>query len=219
LIAVNLAGTAFGFYYYLPQFGAVQPFLWPLVADSPVATLVFALCLVARETDRGLTWLEAFAFLSNVKYGLWTAAVLLLLHDGFLASVSSGMYVFLLLSHLGMAAQALALTDTGFDTEPIFGATGFYAVNDLVDYTDVLVPPIHSLLPGQRLVEGSFTHAEGHVTAAVSAVADHPVRPGARGRGFVRAGAAARLRVLGPNRRESNGHQPRISRRNEIAIR
>ena len=41
IVAINLAGTAFGFWYYILQFRLEPVLSWPVVQDSPVTTSVF----------------------------------------------------------------------------------------------------------------------------------------------------------------------------------
>jgi len=43
IVAVNLAGTAFGFWYYRGQFARTPAELWVFVPDSPAATLLIAI--------------------------------------------------------------------------------------------------------------------------------------------------------------------------------
>jgi uncharacterized membrane protein YpjA len=171
LIGVNAAGAAFGFYYYIPQLSVVSTQLWLLVADSPIATLLFAAALGSSLIGSGSRLLSSMAFLANMKYGLWTVAVLLIFSDGFLSSTSSPMYLFLLLSHLGMAAQVFLLDRVSeFSKKGLVAGTAFYAVNDIADYTSVLGRPLHSLLPGQEVVAGSYAHTSVHGPAGAAAV-------------------------------------------------
>ena len=171
LISVNVAGAAFGFYYYTPQLGVVPTHLWLLVADSPIATLLFAAALGFTLIGSGSRLLSSMAFVANLKYGLWTAAVLLIFSDGFLSSTSAPMYLFLLLSHLGMAAQVFLLDGvSGFSKKGLAAGAAFYAVNDIADYTSVLGRPLHPLLPGQEAVASSYTHTTAHSPAAAAAV-------------------------------------------------
>jgi uncharacterized membrane protein YpjA len=170
LISVNVAGAAFGFYYYTPQLGVVPTHLWLLVADSPIATLFFAAALGYALIGSESRLLSSMAFVANLKYGLWTAAVLLIFSDGFLSSTSAPMYLFLLLSHLGMAAQVFLLDGvSGFSKRGLAAGAAFYAVNDIADYTSVLGRSLHPLLPGQEAVAGSYTHTTSHGAAGTVA--------------------------------------------------
>jgi uncharacterized membrane protein YpjA len=176
IVAVNLVGTAFGFYYYLPQFSATAPVAWPLVPDSPVATLFVALSLASWKlgyADR-LGPLHALAFFGCLKLGAWTPFVLLAFADGF-SYLPAPMYNFLFWSHLGMVLEAfLVYRYADFRPPAVAVAVGWYGLNDLVDY---LVPVAgnrhHTLVPGQTIdpATNTITHTGGHWTAAAGAVA------------------------------------------------
>lgn len=171
LVGVNVAGAAFGFYYYIPQLSILPTYLWFLVADSPIATLLFATALGATLIGSGSRLLSSMAFVANLKYGLWTAAVLLVFSDGFLSPTTAPMYLFLLLSHLGMAAQVFLLDGVSdFSRKGLVAGAAFYAVNDIADYTSVLGRPLHPLLPGQESAAGSYTHTAAHIPAGAAAV-------------------------------------------------
>jgi uncharacterized membrane protein YpjA len=151
LIAVNLAGTLFGFYYYLPQFSSTEFFLWPLVADSPISTLFLALSLyiflsggLEKFSSEIENTVHALAFIGNVKYGLWTVFVLLQFRPEFTAINTMPMYMFLILSHFGMFLQAFLVLDYIDIGKKVSGlAVGFFLFNDLVDYS----LGIHTSLP------------------------------------------------------------------------
>lgn len=136
VLLVNLAGTLFGFYYYLPQLASTDPLLWIFVPDSPLATLAFSASILLYRMGRRERALETFAFVSNFVYGLWTPFVLLFYSSGFLETTSITMYSFLIFSHLGMALQAFLILDYSFFDIQSFAVAAFVSVTDnLVDYT------------------------------------------------------------------------------------
>jgi uncharacterized membrane protein YpjA len=131
----NLCGTLFGFYYYSEQLLATDPFLWIFVPASPIATLLFSASIYLNANGRGLPVLDALAFISNFKYGLWTVFSLLYYWDIFFTGNSIGLYSFMLLSHLGMAAQAFLLFHwSNIDLKALMIAFLWYLFNDIVDY-------------------------------------------------------------------------------------
>lgn len=135
VIAVNLAGTVFGFYYYLDQLSAARPWFWIFVADSPVATLLMASSLITRLKDYSSAVLDGLAFLGNFKYGLWTSFILVFYFETFYTTNSTAMYAFLLSSHLLMAAQAFLVVD--YAEIPVAGlaaAGSWFLLNDFLDY-------------------------------------------------------------------------------------
>ena len=136
LILFNLGGTAFGFYFYRYMLGSNPVKLWPFIPDSPLATLFMALSLTLYLKDRSNDVVNVFAFIGNLKYGLWTPFVHLNMMSGFLDMTTLPMYIFFVVSHLMMAAQAfLILEYTEFRwCETVLGLSWFLA-NDFVDYT------------------------------------------------------------------------------------
>jgi uncharacterized membrane protein YpjA len=173
VVATNLVGTAFGFWYYRFQFAAEPVAAWPLVPDSPVATLFIALSLGLWKLGRSNEVVNALAFFGCWKLGLWTPFVLVAFADGFLATTPVPMYAFLLGSHLMMVVEAFLIHRySDFPVGAVAVAVGWYGLNDLVDYFVPLVgTPHHTLLPGQRIVDGSITHiSPNHEIAAAGAV-------------------------------------------------
>lgn len=170
IIAINLLGTAFGFWYYIPQFRLEPALAWPVVPDSPTATLFIA-CSLALY-----------------KLGLWTPYVLTVFHEAFLATAaaplpvalllgpqlaSDAMYAFLFVSHLGMAVQAFVIYRySDFPARAILVTLLWYGFNDLVDYfAPIAGTPHHTLLPVEPIVNGTVQHVSPeHEIAAAGAV-------------------------------------------------
>ncbi len=160
IITVNLAGTAFGFYYYREQFAATAPHLWIFVADSPLATLLIASSLFFYIQNRKSGLLDALAAIANIKYGLWTVFILLFYFDTFFSSNPLPMYLFLLFSHLLMFLQAFLVLDyTDFDFRHLGLAASWFVVNDLLDYfldlhTRIYAPHDHPVSPAMASAFG-----------------------------------------------------------------
>ncbi|WP_435346247.1 DUF1405 domain-containing protein [Haloarchaeobius sp. HRN-SO-5] len=182
VVAVNLLGTAFGFYYYglnptVPGFVegqfAVEPLvMWPFVPDSPVATLFIALAFGAWLLDRQNDYLSALAFFGCLKLGAWTPFVLLAFMEGF-SKTHVAMYNFLFWSHLAMVLQGFVLHRiTDFPVRAVAVALLWYGLNDVVDYfVPIVGTPHHTVIPGEPLVGGAIVHTPGpHRIAAAGAV-------------------------------------------------
>ena len=154
IVAVNLAGTVFGFWYYRFQFAGTPTVMWPFVPDSPIATLLFALAVAAWKLGRELPWLTALAFFGNIILGLWTPYTLLVFSDGFFAQgIHPAMYAFLFFSHLAMVVQALVLHRiSDFPVWAVAVALAWYGVDLIVDYFVPVVgeTPHHTLIPPDR---------------------------------------------------------------------
>lgn len=161
VVAINLLGTAFGFWYYgfhpIPlsdplitwQF-ASEPFvMWPFVPDSPMATLFIAGAFAAWKLDRPNEYLSALAFFGCWKLGLWTPFVLAAFSEAFLQTTPILMYLFLFFSHLAMVVEAFVLHRISeFPVRAVAVALVWYGFNDVVDYFLPLVGnPHHTSLP------------------------------------------------------------------------
>jgi uncharacterized membrane protein YpjA len=178
VVATNLVGTAFGFWYYgfrpLPPSGplitaqfAVEPVLaWPVVPDSPVATLFIALSLAAWKLGRRNEYLNALAFFGCLKFGLWTPYVLLAFKGEF-AYLHPAMYNFLFWSHLAMVVQAFVIHRYAEFPVPAVGVgLLWYGGNDVVDYfVPVVGRPHHSLIPAEPWDAEGPVHGAGEVVA------------------------------------------------------
>ena len=66
VVAINLAGTAFGFWYYAAQFSRTPVEMWLFVPDSPMATLFIAGAFALWALDRPNDYLTALAFFGNI---------------------------------------------------------------------------------------------------------------------------------------------------------
>jgi len=150
IVAINIAGTAFGFWYYRVQFVETPLLAWALVPDSPVATLFIALSLAAYKLDYDADWLHALAFFGCLKLGLWTPFVQLVVNGQ--AGLWWAMYWFLVVSHVGMAVQAFLIHRYAtFSVGAVAVAVGWYGFNDLVDYfLQVAGGPPHAAARGTR---------------------------------------------------------------------
>ena len=149
IVAINLAGTAFGFWYYRFQFAGTPAVMWPWVPDSPLATLFMAASLALWKLDRPSEVVNALAFYGNVKLGLWTPFVLVAFRDAFLAHTPLPLYAFLVTSHLAMVAQAFVLQRYArFSVAAIAAALAWYTFDLVVDYfVPIVGDPHHTRLP------------------------------------------------------------------------
>ena len=137
LVAVNLLGAIFGFYFYLldtRQLLETPIFMWPWVPDSPLAALFAAGAFAAYARGSPREWLSALAFFGNLTLGLWTPAVMLIFHQWY-ALMDPLMYAFLVVSHLAMAAQALVIHRfSEFPVGAVALAVAWYASDLVFDF-------------------------------------------------------------------------------------
>lgn len=136
LIAVNLVGTLFGFWYYTPQLSATPVVMWPLVPVSPLATLYMALSLLLWRggfTGRFAQLIHVLAFIGCLKYGLWSVYVQLFIED--VTPIPFLLWQFLIWSHAGMVLQAFVIQRYAeFPLWALALATMWYTINDVFDF-------------------------------------------------------------------------------------
>ncbi|TQQ78433.1 DUF1405 domain-containing protein [Halonotius terrestris] len=170
IVAINLAGTAFGFWYYRFQLAQTPIVMWPFVPDSPAATLFVALSLAAWKLDYDVEWLHMLAFFGNIKLGLWTPFVQLVLNGP--GGIEPWLYWFLIVSHLAMSLQSfLIYRYAEFTVGAVAVTTVWYGLNDIVDYFAPLVGEFHHTFLRAELVNGALDHSmRAHDLAAAAAV-------------------------------------------------
>jgi len=171
IVLVNLAGTAFGFYYYGFQFARTPAEMWLFVPDSPVATLLIALALATWKLGHPREWLIALAFFGNVVLGGWTVWM----HLTFWAEFSylhPAMRQFLIWSHAAMVLQAFVLHRIAdFSPAGVGVATAWYVLDTTVDYFLPIRGNLHhTFLPVPR-DEPMFLGADALGVAGAGAVA------------------------------------------------
>jgi uncharacterized membrane protein YpjA len=153
LLVLTTALTLVGFRFYVDRgLASVSTFLWPLFADSPVATALATASFLTllpnlgrrlerAPTNAPLVYLHTFAFVWLVKFGLWTAVALNLGFSAYFPDLYG--YWGVMLSHLGFVGLALLVPHYSHTTR---GALAFALVvslvNDVVDYGFGLHPPL-----------------------------------------------------------------------------
>lgn len=154
VVAINIVGTAFGFWFYAVETGQLPEtpqLLWPWVPDSPLATLFAAGAFAAWAIGRPQEWLTALAFFGNIILGLWTPAVLVFFYGEY--GHSFVMWNTLFWTHLAMVVQAFVLHRiASFTIKGVAVAFVWYTLDLIVDYH---VPvrgdtPHHTLIPVPR---------------------------------------------------------------------
>ncbi|WP_459888951.1 DUF1405 domain-containing protein [Halostagnicola bangensis] len=154
VVAINLLGTVFGFWYYSPQLSETAAVMWPWVPDSPLATLFIALAIACWKLGHEIPWLTALAFFGNIILGLWTPFTLIVFADAY-AGLHWAMYQFLFWSHLAMVLQAFVLHRiTDFPVYAVAIALLWYGSNLIVDYfVPITGEPHHTTIPVARDTE------------------------------------------------------------------
>ncbi|BAF60906.1 MAG: DUF1405 domain-containing protein [Pelotomaculum sp.] len=139
LVAINAAGSVYGYCWYRQQLAETPLYFWPFVPDSPLSTSLFALALAFRLAGAGGLLFPAVAFAVCIKYGIW--AIALITHYWLGGGPAGLTEAVLWLSHLGMAVEGAAfLKPLRLNYGAILAAGAWMFFNDLMDYGAGLHP-------------------------------------------------------------------------------
>jgi uncharacterized membrane protein YpjA len=155
LFIVNLLGTIYGYIWYGNQleYTAANYPLWllPFVPDSPTASLFFTLALLLMLyppksfTGNNIRELiEALAVVTSVKYGIW--AVSIIFAGGYQGDIIVWKDWMLVISHAGMAVEALIYARFFSFRKMIPLALIWTLTNDILDYSYGIYPWLPSVL-------------------------------------------------------------------------
>lgn len=143
--AVNLAGAAYGYYWYWEQLSSTPWPWWPLVCDSPFSVTVLALALFLYAGKRPCFLLLVPAAAATAKYGLWAVAVIV--QFWYLGGPVRPLEIMLLFSHLGMVVEGWLYGSQAVNRGSLLLALSWLCLNDAVDYCLGLHP--YLFLPEQ----------------------------------------------------------------------
>lgn len=144
LFIINLAGTIYGYIWYGWQLAITEPKFLIFVPDSPTASLFFTLVLGLWLFGKRSGVIEALAFVTLIKYGLWAVVMNLLT---LVETGSIGWVGWMLVgSHFAMALQAvLYIEHYRFGWGAVAIAAVWTLHNDVIDYVFGQMPIYHSL--------------------------------------------------------------------------
>ncbi|MFC4404364.1 DUF1405 domain-containing protein [Gracilibacillus xinjiangensis] len=158
---INLIGTIYGYYWYLPQLKDTPLIFIAFVPDSPTASLFFTIFLYFHMRGRNIPIVEALAFVSLLKYGIW-AVVMNILTLSVNGSLGWEGYM-LMASHGAMALQALLYSPLyKIKLKHLTIAAIFTLHNEIIDYVFGMMPVYPSL--------SSFAKEIGYFTFWLSIV-------------------------------------------------
>nr|WP_134698995.1 DUF1405 domain-containing protein [Ammoniphilus sp. YIM 78166] len=161
LIVINFLGSIYGFYWYKDQLEQTSPvWLRIFVPDSPTGSILFTFFLIALLIGRSIPTLEAFAAVTNFKYGVWAVAVII---GGWaMGGTKQWTDYMLMFSHAGMAIESLLYAKFYTIRFRHILAVGIWTTwNDWMDY----MLGIHPWLPR---VLNPYTPTIGWLTFALS---------------------------------------------------
>jgi uncharacterized membrane protein YpjA len=166
LAIANLLGAILGFFWYKNQLFTVPKHLWLFVADSPLATLFFAIFLFLYYFDKKVPFMEALASITIFKYGIWAIVIIIWgawnteasIIKMLMVDTLSWLDILLIFTHLIMAAQAIVFFrkySYGFLSIFLVGIWIFF--NDILDYALNIYPWLNESLYGDILSVAKFT--------------------------------------------------------------
>lgn len=144
LLVVNIAGTAYGYYWYGWQLADTPAIFLPFVPDSPTASLFFVFVLLAFLLGRNWPLLESLAIVTLFKYGIWAVVMNLLVYfvNGYLDPIG----LMLMISHGAMAIQGVLYAPFyKIKWWHFFAAAIWTLHNDIIDYVFFMLPRYQDL--------------------------------------------------------------------------
>ncbi|MBY0010183.1 DUF1405 domain-containing protein [Paenibacillus typhae] len=155
LFIVNVLGTIYGYIWYGNQLEYTAQnypaWLLPFVPDSPTASLFFTIALfLLLYPPKGLKGtlvrelIEALAVVTSVKYGIWAVGVIFA--GGYQGDTISWKDWMLVVSHTGMAVEALIYARFFSFRRMLPVALLWTLANDMVDYSAGVYPWLPSVL-------------------------------------------------------------------------
>ncbi len=109
VILINIAGSAFGLYYYWEQLMMTPWYYWLFVPDCPLYTffMIFALLFIAM--GKRYDTFNVITAVGLAMYGTWTMFVLIYFREVYFAPENALMSAALWISHCGMALESIFL--------------------------------------------------------------------------------------------------------------
>lgn len=144
LFIINVLGTIYGYYWYGSQLSVTPNWLRVVVPDSPTASLFFCIVLFLLIIQKRNGLIEALAYVSLVKYGIWAVIMngIVLYLDGGLDPTA----YMLIFSHAGMAIQAILFAPIFKVKKWQLALASIWILQDLIfDYVFGTMPIYHML--------------------------------------------------------------------------
>lgn len=174
LFITNAGGTVYGYIWYGNQlqltYNTMERWLLPFVPDSPTASLFFTLSLffiiidrsIAREANHSRMYkairafIDAFAIVTSVKYGIW--AVAMIVAGGAQGDPIVWKEWMLVVSHLGMVIQVILFSRYMRFAQLSIVFVGIWVlINDYLDYHSMIYPWLPRILEDDLSVIEIFT--------------------------------------------------------------
>jgi uncharacterized membrane protein YpjA len=144
LLVINIFGTVYGYYWYVPQLVNTPAIFLPFVPDSPTASLFFVFVLIAFLLKTNWPLMEALAIVTLFKYGIWAVIMNLLV-----LNVTGNLHwtgYMLMASHLAMAIEGMLYAPYyRFKLWHLTFAAIIALHNEIIDYVFMMMPNYQQL--------------------------------------------------------------------------
>lgn len=134
LVAINVLGIIYGYYFYYDQLSFSPLYLWPFIPDCPLYVMVFTFALLLSLSGYELKLLNYIAAVGMMKYGAWTLMALLLFSDRFFSGPVWVISSVLFILHIGMFSEGLLLIPKKLNIFHFSAGFLWFIVNDYFDY-------------------------------------------------------------------------------------
>ncbi|MGM0899888.1 MAG: DUF1405 domain-containing protein [Bacillota bacterium] len=144
LLVINVFGTVYGYYWYVPQLVNTPAIFLPFVPDSPTASLFFVLVLIAFLLKTNWPLMEALAIVTLFKYGIW-AVIMNILVLNVTGNLHWSGYM-LMASHFAMAVEGMLYAPYyRFKLWHLIVAAIVALHNEMIDYVFMMMPNYQQL--------------------------------------------------------------------------
>jgi uncharacterized membrane protein YpjA len=144
LFVINFLGTIYGYWWYRSQLVDTPAKFLIFVPDSPTASLFFVIVIFFFIFNKNTPYIEALAFVTLVKYGVWAVVMNLLTWkvSGYLSPAA----LMLIFSHGAMAVQAVLYSPFyKIKLKHLAFAAIWTLHNDVIDYVFEMMPQYGAL--------------------------------------------------------------------------
>lgn len=144
LLVINVFGTVYGYYWYVPQLVETPAIFLPFVPDSPTASLFFVFVLIAFLLKTNWPLMEALAIVTLFKYGIW-AVIMNILVLNVTGNLHWSGYM-LMASHFAMAVEGVLYAPYyRFKLWHLIVAAIVAIHNEIIDYVFMMMPNYQQL--------------------------------------------------------------------------
>jgi|GEM_PF-4615524 len=135
IVLINFFAGIYSLQYYATNLASSHPIFWVVVADCPIFSGFFGLCLILLILGKLNPYFALLSIVGNIKYGFWSIFILTL--QGLV-----GVYPLFIVSHLLLIIETLIFFRMfSFRLKHVLFVLGWFLFSDFMDYYFLLHPP------------------------------------------------------------------------------